>query len=450
MKTVRHCSLIILGIALTLANAAGTNDATPPQSLTLSECLHIALRQSPGILKAQQEIRRTRGMIIEARSSALPQVTLGGSFTQIDKSFIEGFPKNPVHDNQQEPWAAQIQVTQLLYAGNKVNAALRGAKLLDQIAVLDFDRVVADTLLEVRRNFYQILLNDSQVNVATQSLILLEQQLTDARHRFDAGTVPQFDVLRAEVEVANARPPLIRAQNDLRLSRETLVRLLALDNHSNAPRTEFTTIRFTGELKYTPATWDLTNALQQAISRRPELKQAAKQINVANETIKLYAASSYPELSAFGGYGIRDRTFSDDLGSNVKGWSVGAQVSWALFDGFLTKGRVQQARATRSQAEIDLADIHRGIELEVRRAYSDYLQALQLLQAQEKTVEQAIESQRLAEARFRAGAGTQLDVLSSQTALTQARSNEVQSLYAYNVALATLERVTGLTTSIAN
>ncbi|MCS7049803.1 MAG: TolC family protein, partial [Verrucomicrobiae bacterium] len=87
----------------------------------------------------------------------------------------------------------------------------------------------------------------------------------------------------------------------------------------------------------------------------------------------------------------------------------------------------------------------RAIELEVRQAYSDFLQAVELLEAQKKTVEQAEESLRLAEARFRAGSGTQLDVLSAQTALTEARSNEARALYDYNVAVATMERVTGAT-----
>jgi outer membrane protein len=450
MKRFYYClSLALAGWLVTGIAFADDTNATP-HSLTLPDCLRLALKQNPSILKAQQEIKRTRGLIVEARSAALPQVTLNGEYTQIDKNFIESFPSIPIHSNQQQPWAANIRVTQLLFAGDKVGAAIRGAKLLDQIAVLGFDRTVADTLLEVRSVFYRVLLNQAQVNVATQSLILLEQQLTDARHRFNAGTVPQFDVLRAEVEVANARPPLIRAQNDLRLSRETLVRLLALDSPTAAPRTEFTPIQFTGQLTYTASNWNLTNSLQQALAHRPELKQAEKQVNVADETIKVDKSGYWPELNLFGGYGIRNRNFNDSIDANIHGWNVGASATWSIFDGFLTKGKVQQARAVKSQAELDLADTHRNIELEVRRAYSDYLQALQLLQAQEKTVEQAQESQRLAEARFRAGTGTQLDVLSAQTALTQARSNEVQALYDYNVALATLERATGLTTKLEN
>jgi outer membrane protein TolC len=131
------------------------------------------------------------------------------------------------------------------------------------------------------------------------------------------------------------------------------------------------------------------------------------------------------------------------MGETTHGWYAGARVTWNVFDGLLTRGQVQQACAQLAAAELDAADTRRATELEVRQAYSDYLQALQLIEAQKKTVEQAAESLRLAEVRFRAGSGTQLDVLSAQTALTQASSNQVQALHDYNVALATLDRAAG-------
>jgi len=116
----------------------------------------------------------------------------------------------------------------------------------------------------------------------------------------------------------------------------------------------------------------------------------------------------------------------------------------------LTRGKVSEARAVLEEANLDYADTRRQVELEVRQGYSDYLQTLELIEAQKKTVEEAEESLRLAEARFRAGTGTQLDVLSAQTALSDARSNEVQALHDYNVAIATLERVTGMTVRMVN
>jgi outer membrane protein len=448
MKNIIRTLTIVL---LTLSVAAHLSAETPPPNsqLTLQECLDLALKQNPSILKAQQEIRRTRGVIVEARAPAIPQLTASGQYSRIDKNAIDVFPGSTggVFGNQQQPWNAQIEVTQLVYSGGKVSAALRAAKLTDQSTALGFHKTVADTILSVRKTFYGILLARAQVDVREQSIKLLEQQLADAQHRFDAGAVPSFNVLRAEVELANAKPPLIRAQNDLRLTKESLVKLLGIDSPGTA-KNDFTPLNFDGQLTYEHRGWQLESALANALQHRPELQQAEKQVGIARQAVTVAAAGYQPQASLFADYGWHNTPFSDSIDTKRDGWAVGARLTWSAFDGMLTRGQVTQARAQLEQAKIDYADTRRGIELEVRQAYSDYLQAVELFEAQKKTVEQAVESLRLAEARFNAGTGTQLDVLSAQTALTDARSNEIQALYDYNVAIATLERATGTTVVI--
>jgi outer membrane protein TolC len=434
--------------------ARAATAVAPPQTLTLQDCLDLALRQNPSILKAKEEIRRTKGVIVEARAPAIPQISASGSYERINRKAIDAFPfsgtnsPSTIFRNQEQPWSAQVEVSQLVYAGGRVNAALRAAKLSDQIATLGFQSAVANTILDVRKAFYQILLDTALVNVRQQSVNLLQEQLRDVQSRYDVGSVPRFNVLRAEVELENAKPPLIRAQNDLRLSREALVKLLAID--SAAQTNGFTAITFDGKLVYEHRGWDLPTALQQAIERRPELLQAERQIGVNKANVAVASSGYKPQASVFGNYGWHDDAFSDDIEQTRDGWTIGASVSWAIFDGMLTRGRVTQARAQLQEANLDYADMRRQVELEVRQAYSDYLQTLELIEAQKKTVEEAEESLRLAEARFRAGTGTQLDVLSAQTALTDARSNEIQALYDYNVAIATLERVSGMTVRMAD
>ncbi|HUI08602.1 MAG TPA: TolC family protein [Verrucomicrobiae bacterium] len=442
--------LVAAGLLVAVTQSTGADRATAlPTTLTLQGCLDLALKQNPSILKAQEEIRRTHGVIVEARSEAVPQVTASGQYERIDKSSIDSFPGGSgIFRNQEQPWTAQVEISQLVYAGGRVGAALHAAKLANEIAALSFQSTVADTILSVRTAFYQILLNKAQVKVREQSVTLLEQQLRDAQSRFDVGSVPRFNVLRAEVELENAKPPLIRAQNDLRLSKESLVKLLAIDSKSQT--NNFTPINFEGQLVYEHRPWELPTALQQALNHRPELLQAERQIGVAKANVKVALSGYKPSASVFGNYGWRDSTFSDEIDKMRDGWTVGATMTWAIFDGMLTHGKVTQARAQLQEANLDYADTRRQVELEVRQAYSDYLQTLELIEAQKKTVEEAEESLRLAEARFRAGTGTQLDVLSAQTALTDARSNEIQALHDYNVAVATLDRATGMTVRIAD
>jgi outer membrane protein len=334
-------------LCLSITGAGRAADSPAPRTLTLPECLELALKQNPNVLKAQQEIRRTQGVIVEARAAALPQVMTSGMYRQVDRGAIDSFPGSTgPRPNQEQPWSVTIEATQLVYSGGRVNAAVRAAKLADQISLLSFNRAVADTVLQVRTSLYRILLNQELVNVREQSIKLLDQQLQDTKHRFDVGAVPQFNVLRAEVELANAKPPLIRARNELRLSRERMAKLLAIDAPANQT---FTPIQFTGTLAHEHRNWDLAQALNQALTQRPEIQQADRQVGLQKENLTVSKAGYQPELSIFGNYGVHNTLFGEELDHVNHGWTVGAQARWSLFDGFLTKGKVQQARRCTAQ-----------------------------------------------------------------------------------------------------
>jgi outer membrane protein TolC len=120
-------------------------------------------------------------------------------------------------------------------------------------------------------------------------------------------------------------------------------------------------------------------------------------------------------------------------------------MSWDVFDGMLTKGKVDEAKAHLHKARLETDDTGRRIELEVRTAYSNFIEAREVLESQKKVQEQAEEALRLAMARAEAGSGTQLDVLNAQTSLTEARTTQIQALRDYSVARARLERAIGQT-----
>jgi len=156
-----------------------------------------------------------------------------------------------------------------------------------------------------------------------------------------------------------------------------------------------------------------------------------------------------PSIQAFGGYDAHNTTLSTDLGITDHGWMTGVQLTWNIFDGRRTQGRVKETQAQLERAGVDLDDAGRRIELEVRTAHSNFIEADETLQSQQKNVEEAEEALRLARARSEAGTGTQLDVLSAQTALTDARVTQIQALHDYCVARARLDRAMGINTPAA-
>jgi outer membrane protein len=426
--------------------ARSTNNSAPDwltRPLSLADCLNIAIAQNPTILKAKNDLEAQYGLVVQTRAIVLPQLTANGTFKDTDRNAIENFPGTHTPD---ENWNAGLTITQTVYQGGKLLAAIRAAKATKEQALAQYQATLADALLSVRLAYYDVLLDAELIIVNEASVNLLQKELDDQQHRYDAGTVPHFNVLRAKVSVANARPPLIQAQNNYRIAKNNLSNLLGY----NLPREIWDNIplNLTDGLDAAPYSINLPEALKQALENRPELLALSK----SNELQKLNitdASSGYqPTLSVFAGYNWLNQQFNTDnttpaLNQYVDGWNVGAQVSWDIFDGMLTHGKVVQAKAQYAKSKTAVDEGARNIELEVRTAYSDFLEAQEVLESQKTVLEEAEESLREANARADAGTGTQLDVLDAENSLTQARSTQVQALHDYDAARAKFERAIG-------
>jgi outer membrane protein len=422
---------------------AGTN-AFIASPLSLADAVNVALRQNPGIVRAQKDLEAAQGVVVRTRAVALPKVRVGGGYSATEPSNVQTPPvtfPGFVFGNPQS-WSSQIQLVQSLYEGGRIASALRVAKLTQQRSMLDYQTAVADAILEVQVAYFGVLLAAQQIVVQEKSVELLRSELADTKRRYDAGTVPRFNVLRAEVELANQQPKLIRARNNFRITKNVLANTLGF----NVPKDTLEDIPLTlsDKLEAEPYTINLTTAIALALERRPELAALRKTEALRKEDVVKAKAGYKPSVQAFGGYGVSSSMFSLDLLDDVHGWSTGVQLSWDIFDGFRTKGNVIEATALYERAGVEVEDSGRRIELEVRTAYSRFIEATEVLDSQKKVVEQAEEALRLATARSDAGTGTQLDVLSTRTALTDAQTTQAQALHEYEVARARLERAVGV------
>jgi outer membrane protein TolC len=436
MKKLTLFSLL-LGLTFTIA-AADTNAAawlTRPLSLT--DALNVALAQNAAILKAKNDLEASHGLVVQTRAVALPQVTANGKYQDNEITLQKGSPFASPHEN----WNAGVQISQAIYEGGRLVAAIRAADATKRQAVAIYQTAVADALLNVRLAYYDVLLAAQQITVREASVNLLQKELEDQQHRYDAGTVPHFNVLRAEVSVANERPFLIQARNNYRISKNNLANLLGY----NLPREIWEDIPFdlTDGLDVAPYAVNLPDAIQQALGSRTELIAARQNIELQKLNVVSAKSGFKPTVSVFAGYNWLNSSFSTDVGDKLDGWNAGAQLTWNIFDGALTVGKISQANALYQKSKTDLDDQSRQIELAVRTAYSDFIQAKETLESQSKVQEQADEALREANARAAAGTGTQLDVLDAETSLTQARTTQIRAQHDYAAARARLERAIG-------
>lgn len=420
---------------------SGTNILSHP--LSRHDAVEIAMRQNSTILRGRADLRATHGVEMQLRSAAMPRVVFSGFYNAKDPKLAnEPFLTSTnsfQFPNQQ--WQADGQVQQPLYAGGRITSSLRSAKLTREQAILAFQSTVADALLSTRIAYDDVLVAQQQILVQEASVKLLSNELEDVQRRFEAGTVPRFNVLRAEVELANARPRLITARYQLRIAKNTLVNQLGF----TLPRgvVDDIPLQLSDHLQALPTATDLASAVGKALQQRPELGALHKTERLRHEDIKMARAGNLPSLQGFGGYQFRSPNFTDDLTAGLNGWEAGISMSWSPWDGGLTHGKIVEAEARHERSIVDIQDEQRQIELEVRTAYSQFVEAQETLESQKKVQEQADEALRLAEARMHAGTGTQLDVLNAQTSLTDARTTQVQALHDYSVARSRLLRSIG-------
>jgi len=437
-------------LILTTHVTAGETD-WPTNALSLVDCINLALAHNSSIQRSQSEVQAAHGIVIQTRAIALPKVQLASDYQKLDESSIDKLPLGGLESVPNLPafslsyanqnWATRIRLVQSLYEGGRIASSLRSARLIQEQAVLNHEIVISDALLLVRIAYDDVLVAEQQIAVQEASVKLLTLELTNTTRRFDAGTVPKFNVLRAEVELANARPRLIKARNSYRIAKNNLVNHLGF--HVPPGVGEDVPLQLTGKLTAEPYELDLPILVSRALIQRPELTSLRKSVSLDQESVKSTRAGYLPSLQAVGGYSVHSSSFNRDVTDVLHGWFVGAQLTWDVFDGRLTEGKVLEARARVRQSEINLDGVTRRIELEVRTAYSNFIEAKEVLESQKKVLEQAEEALRLANARYDAGTGTQLDLLGAQTSLTEARSTQVQALHDYSVARTRLERAVG-------
>jgi len=421
------------------------------QRLGIDQAISTALTKNPEVLSAIQQISRTTGQMIQVRAALLPTLNVSSGYeVQSEElvnpnSSIRGATFGPTPNN--EAWNINISVNQSIWSGWKNQADFSAARLANDSSFYALRETIDRTVAETKRLFYDVIFNRALIRVREESVAVLQTQLQDQQSRFEAGTVPRFNVLQAEVALANAIPPVIQARNQLRISQFTLVKQLGLDYPSDPSLVPIDVI---GQLDYDPIKIDLKESVFAAMTRNPSLKIQRQNILIEAERLKAAMSGFQPTLNATAGWQSFSIPLANRLDETVSGWFFGVTGSWNLFDGLATIGATKAARAALDQSRINYDNSARGIELDVQRAVSNLIEAQEVIDSQRASVVQATEALRLSRERLDAGAGTQLDVLNAQVSLLQAQTTELEARFRYITALAEYNRVLSLDTVYAD
>ena len=430
----------------------GTNEIVPslagkePNSnkLTLDAALRIALDKNPLTRVAEEGIVISKETSGETRAPYYPEIALRASYSRWE---THAFLPNGLIENVSElvgtdissvigptnDWLGTLEARYTLFDSGERAAKLRAAIAEEGVAKEDAARMQEEIAFTVHQAFYDLSASMETLAVAENNLSRTEDHLRIAQGRQEAGDVPRADVLRAEVEVADAKLTLAKAQDLVRVAKGKLNSSMGLP--AEAPIEIDTSL-----LEITsPDKIDVEALLGAAVHDRPEVKAALHSIAAAQNNVDAAKSSFGPKLNAEGSFGWRD---SDFLPTD-EDWSAGVSLEWTLFAGFYRVHKLAKAGATLRREEAEVARLALDVKEEVWSAYSGLQKAYEAIRTSEVQVRDAQESLRVASERYKVGAGTINDLLDTEAALLKAEVNLVNAKWDYHTSNAELVKSVG-------
>ncbi|MFN6561784.1 MAG: TolC family protein [Nostoc sp. ChiSLP01] len=407
------------------------------QPITLGQALELARRNNRDLQVALLELERSRYALKEAEATLLPTLGISADLTRSQSSSgqlqqeLSGPNSLSSSDDANTNFSGQAQLSYDVYTSGLNKARRNAAREQVRFNELSVETQSEEIRLNVTTDYYNLQQSDEQVRIALSAVQNSEASLRDAEALERAGVGTRFDVLRSQVNLANAQQDLTNARSQQAIARRQLATRISLPQAINISAAD--PVQLAG-------LWDLTleESIVRAFQNRPELQQQLAQRNINEQQRRQALAELGPQISLVASYDLLDQF--DDSVSVTDGYSFGVRATLNLFDGGAARARASQQRVNIAIAETQFAEQRNQIRFQVEQAFSNQQSNLENVQTANTALEQAREALRLARLRFQAGVGTQTDVINSENDLTRAEGNRVTAILDYNRALAQLQR----------
>lgn len=402
------------------------------QPITLEQALELAKRNSNELQVAILQLESSKAALKEAQAALLPTVSVNGNVSNSRSvNSTLSAKQRGIDAESNTAFDSQAQLRYDLYTSGRRNAAIKEAEEQVRFQELDIERQSEEIRLNIATDYYSLQRADENVRISRSAVENSQASLRDALALERAGVGTRFDVLRSQVNLANAQQELTNALSQQVIARRRLAVQLNLPQSANISAAD--PVQLAG-------LWErsLEDSIVLAYQNRPELQQQLARRNISEAQRKQALASLGPQISLVASYDLLD-VFNDDV--NVSdGYSVGVRATLNLYDGGAARARAAQAKTDIAIQETRFAQQRNEIRFQVEQAYSTQLANLENVQTANAALEQAKESLRLARLRFQAGVGTQTDVINAENELTRSEGNRIRAILDYNRALTELQR----------
>ena len=436
--------LLLLSAALTMFMSQSAL-AGETVELNLEDAMQRAFNTNPAITIAGYERDSARASYNAARNSRW--ITIEGSHvTKRSGNDDDVMGKKYVFENNTltEKYVNQgklignshsntLTASMPIYTGGKLNGTIKQAKAGYLISEQGLQKAYNDMRSTVTNGYFDMLQADNMQKLGRESVDRLADHLKNVEAQYEVGVVAKVDVLRSQVELANAKQSLIKAENAYQIAEANLNKIVGLPMD--------TQLKLDNILVYTPYDNDMQYCLDYAAKHRPELEQAKQQVEAAKGALRVAISGHMPQVAATASQNWNDSNWPGDENGN---WYVGVSVGLNIFDSGVTTSKIHGAEADLAKAHESYRDTVDLVNLDVRSNYLNLREAEKRIDTTKLAVSQAEEDYRIAQLRYMNGVGTNTDVLDAQVALTDAKTNYLQAMYDYNTCKTNLETAIGV------
>ena len=429
---MKKLTALVLGglMTTTMASAAMAESV----DMTLEESVRTALDNNYSFNKQKAEYEIAVWARHQARRSFGPTVNWKSTATKMGGKYNDKLSLSRNYGNT-------LSLTMPIYTGGQLEGAIKAADLAMNANELGLELSKQKVKAATMSAYYQALQAKNQIKVAQDSVNTLTEHLKNVNAQYTVGTVAKSDVLGTQVQMANAEQNLINAKNSYDVA------IASLNNVMGLPTD--TELNLTDSLDYNVYEIPLEECTAYARSNRPDVLIADYQVAIAEAGVQQAKAGYMPKVSAqasksWAGDSPFGSEETDQRYGQNNNWTAGVVVSWDIWDNNVTQSKVNQSKAAVAKAEAAAENTRQSGDLEVRTAYLNLKAAEKSINTTQVAVDKAQEDYKIAQVRYAAGVGTNLDVMDAEEKLAQAQTNYYTALYNYNSSKAALDKAMGI------
>jgi outer membrane protein len=426
---------VILLLFLPLTGTAGQSGTD--ETMTLAEALQTAFVNNPSLREAEQTHNSALAEVRSARADFFAKASAHYSLAGLqDAPFqrINGF-RMQVGDRDVHHW--DITLTQPLFTGFAITSKYQMATISAKIKDLERERALIDVSQAVKTSWFTSLLAAKMEKVAADAVAALTGHAKDAEGFFLHGLIPQNDLLKSKVALANALQEKERAHADAQIALARLYTVIGIDLSSDKHQEDTEKIQ--------PQTFDLPALTTEALNNSPVLASYRLGLENLDQAITLAKSPYYPEISLAGKYEQNGSDFGAETNaySNEHNATVMVTAKWDFFEWGKTGANIEKQKLSKLALKEKMKGVEDQIRLEMKSAFLDLKVAENTIGTAREGLQQARENTRITDLQYRNQVTTSTEVLDARTFLSRAETNYYRALYGYMVALANLERAAG-------